>query len=88
MSFLTRVYSTLPLMTRHRSFSGFSMVGPKTLNEILKKEKVASLNKADVMDLWMTYHENKDGVHGAVLERKQGLTLIQRASEWCVSFRF
>jgi hypothetical protein len=61
--------------------SGFSMVGPKTLNEILKKEKISPLNRADIIDLWLSYHENKEGIHGSILERKQGLTLIQRATE-------
>ena len=61
------------------------MAGPKSLDEILKQEKIATLNKADVSDLWITYHENKKGVHGTVLERQQGLALIQRASQWYVS---
>jgi hypothetical protein len=67
-----------------RQLSGFSFVGPKSLNDILKQEKVSNLSKADVMDLWISYHENKEGVHGAVLERKQGTALVQRASLWCV----
>jgi len=68
--------------TSRNGGGGFCMAGPKSLNEILKKDKICTLNKADVMDLWISYHENKQGIYGSVLDGKQGLTLIQRATDW------
>jgi hypothetical protein len=41
-----------------RLFS-FSFVGPKTLEDVLKKELVADKSATEVADIWYTYHEDK-----------------------------
>lgn len=41
-----------------RSFS-FSFVGPKTLEDILKKDLMAGKSATEVADIWFSYHENK-----------------------------
>ena len=41
-----------------RLFS-FSFAGPKSLDDILKKDMVANKTKAEVADLWFTYHESR-----------------------------
>jgi hypothetical protein len=45
-----------------RCFS-FTFVGPRTLDEILKKELVQDKSATEVADLWYTYHENKVGIY-------------------------
>jgi hypothetical protein len=42
-----------------RCFSGFSFAGPKTLEEILKKDLVGDKSATEVADLWYSYHESK-----------------------------
>ena len=41
-----------------RLFS-FSFVGPKSLEEVLKKELVQDKSATEVADIWFTYHETK-----------------------------
>jgi hypothetical protein len=68
--------------TESRRFSGFSFAGPKTLEEILKIDKVAEKSTAELADLWYAYHDEKLGVIGMVTPGPQGRTVIQRAEEW------
>jgi hypothetical protein len=41
---------------RHLSFS---FAGPRSLDEILKKELVEDKTKSDLEDIWKNYHEEK-----------------------------
>jgi hypothetical protein len=41
-----------------RSFS-FSFVGPKTLEDVLKKDLIAGKSATEVADIWFSYHEKK-----------------------------
>mmetsp|Transcript_10208 Transcript_10208/g.21507 ORF Transcript_10208/g.21507 Transcript_10208/m.21507 type:complete len:226 (-) Transcript_10208:284-961(-) len=62
-----------------RCFS-FSFAGPKKLHDILKKELVEDKSRTEISDLWYTYHESKDNVHGLVLGGKETKALIPRAA--------
>ena len=63
---------------RHLS-GGFSFAGPRNLNEIMKLELLKDKSKAEVSDIWMTYHEDKERVHGAIVNGDIGKKLIERA---------
>jgi hypothetical protein len=41
-----------------RKFS-FTFAGPRTLDEIIKKDLVEDKTGAEVADVWYTYHETK-----------------------------
>ena len=64
-----------------RCFSSFSFAGPKTLDEILQKEKMKDLQSSEIADLWMSYHEQKDSIHGIVRNGEEGLKCLSRAKE-------
>ena len=77
---------TLP----HRSIAlcqtrnNFSYAGPRKLDDILKVHQIKDKTKAEVSDLWMTYHEGKEKVHGLVLSGDTGKSILARAAQWCV----
>ena len=33
-------------------------------------------------DLWMTYHEGKEKVHGLTLDEAKGKSVLSRAAQW------
>ena len=33
-------------------------------------------------DLWMTYHEEKEKVHGLTLDKAKGKSILARAAQW------
>jgi ATP11 protein len=69
--------SSSSLSFRHLSFS---FVGPKTLDDILKKEMVQDKTATEISDIWYTYHEGKENVHGIILEGDVGKPLLERAA--------
>ena len=62
--------------------NNFSFAGPRKLDEILKTELIKDKSKAEVSDLWMTYHESKENVFGSVIPKDKGEIILRRASEW------
>lgn len=64
-----------------RYMSGFSFAGPRTLDEIIKKDLIEEKNKAEISDIWMTYHEDKEHVHGAILKGEEGRMILERADK-------
>eukprot|EP00539_Tryblionella_compressa_P006912 CAMPEP_0178763672 /NCGR_PEP_ID=MMETSP0744-20121128/17317_1 /TAXON_ID=913974 /ORGANISM="Nitzschia punctata, Strain CCMP561" /LENGTH=207 /DNA_ID=CAMNT_0020418665 /DNA_START=50 /DNA_END=670 /DNA_ORIENTATION=- len=75
-AFKRKLAPSFPVM---RCFS-FSFAGPKNLDDILKKELVADKSSTEISDMWYTYHENKENVHGIVLDGKAAEPLLSRAS--------
>ena len=67
-----------------RNFS-FSFAGPKNLNDILKKDLVQDKSRTEVADIWYTYHEGKENVHGLVLRGEEAESLLSRAASRYVS---
>jgi hypothetical protein len=62
--FATRIASVLPRKHLSSRFGAkrclsFTFAGPRTLEEILKKDLVQDKSATEVADLWYTYHENK-----------------------------
>jgi hypothetical protein len=55
---LFRQSNLLNSQNNARCFS-FVFAGPRDLNTILKKELVEGKSRAEVADLWYSYHENK-----------------------------
>ena len=62
--------------------TNFSFAGPRKLEDILKTELIQDKSKAEVTDIWMTYHEQKEGVFGSVIPKTKGETVLKRAQEW------
>jgi hypothetical protein len=55
-------------------------VGPKRLNDILKKELIEKKSATEISDLWYTYHEGKENVHGIILDGQVAQPLLKRAA--------
>jgi ATP synthase F1 complex assembly factor 1 len=68
-------------MSRPRRNFSFSFVGPKTLDDVIKKELVAEKSGAEVADIWYSYHENKENVIGLVLDSQAGKSVLSRAQK-------
>lgn len=62
-----------------RRFSGFSFAGPRKLDEIMKIDLIEGKSKTEISNLWMTYHENKERVHGCFLSGDEGQNILSRA---------
>ena len=62
----------------------FSFTGPRKLDDIMKIELLEGKSAAEVSDIWMTYHEDKDRTYGLVLEGKGSEEILTRAAKWCV----
>ena len=66
---------------RVRTMSGFSFAGAKNLEDILKLDLIEDKSKAEVSDIWLTYHEERERVHGDILSGKDGLKILDRAEK-------
>ena len=62
--------------------SNFSFAGPRKLNDILKTELLQDKSSTEISDMWMTYHEGKEKVHGIVMDGKKGRSLLSKAAQW------
>ena len=85
MSFLNRrlLASSKPLLTQpliKRRLSGFSFAGPRNLNEIMKTDLLHDKKKAEISDIWMTYHENKERVCSSIISGDKGVKILERAA--------
>ncbi|KAL7430680.1 hypothetical protein ACHAXM_003123 [Skeletonema potamos] len=70
-----------PDFQRIQKRSNFSFAGPRKLNDILKMELLQDKSAIEVSDMWMTYHEGKENVHGIVMDGKKGRSLLSRAAQ-------
>jgi len=48
-----------PSVSLNNRYFSFSFAGPKKLHDILKKELVENKSKAEISELWYSYHEGK-----------------------------
>jgi hypothetical protein len=55
-------------------------VGPKRLDDIVKKELLVNKSATEISDLWYTYHEGKENVHGIILDGQLAQPLLERAA--------
>lgn len=62
--------------------TNFSFAGPRKLGDILKTELLHDKSATEISDMWMTYHEGKEKVHGIVMDGKGGKSLLSRAAQW------
>lgn len=68
------------LMIQKRT--NFSFAGPRKLSDILKTELLEDKSSTEISDMWMTYHEGKENVHGIVMDGKKGKNLLSKAAQW------
>lgn len=73
------IYSASSTASLSQRCFSFNFAGPKKLNEILKKDMVEGKTPTEISDLWYTYHEGKENVHGLVLNGKETESLLVRA---------
>jgi len=38
-------------------------------------------NKAEISDIWMTYHEDKERVDGSIVSGEEGKLILERAAK-------
>jgi hypothetical protein len=62
-----------------KRYLSFSFAGPRTLDEILKKDLVAEKTGSEVSDLWYSYHDGKEDVIGLTLKGPDGRKIVERA---------
>lgn len=65
-----------------RTMSSLTFAGLRSLNDIVKKELLENKTPAEIADIWYTYHETKDHVHGLVLTGAQGKSIVSLATRW------
>ncbi len=75
------INSHQPNQHQSRFMSGFSFAGPRSLHEIMKTELLEGKTKAEISEIWMTYHEEKERVHGAILKGSDGVKILERAEK-------
>jgi hypothetical protein len=49
-----------------RHFSSTSWSGPRSLDDIVKKELLVGKSSEEVADIWLKYHEEKVGIFSVV----------------------
>jgi len=64
-----------------RYLSGFSFTGPKNLDGILKTELIKGKSKSEVSEIWTSYHKNKEGILGLIMDGDAGSKVIKRAKK-------
>jgi len=47
----------------------------------MKTEMIEGKNKAEISDIWMSYHEEKERVYGTIVSGKQGKLILERAAK-------
>jgi len=78
---VTTVKRAFASLAKRRTFSTFTFTGPRNLNDIVKKELLENKSSSEIADIWYTYHETKDHVHGLVLAGDQGKSVLSRAAQ-------
>lgn len=68
-----------PTQFSSRRQLSFSFAGPRVLDEIIKKDMLESKSGAEISDIWYTYHESRENVHGLVYKGKAGEDILARA---------
>merc|ERR1719232_106024 len=59
----------------------FSFTGPKSLNDIIKLDKIANKTKTEVSNMWKIYHDSKEGAHGFIMTGTEGSNVLHRATQ-------
>ncbi len=47
----------------------------------MKTELIEGKTKAEISDIWMTYHESKERVHGSIASGEEGKLIVERAEK-------
>ena len=80
--------SSRRICSRHHSSDqsvrnlSFVFAGARKLDEIIKKDMLKDKTAAEVSDIWYSYHEERDNVHGIVLSGNDGKSVLSRAAKW------
>lgn len=60
----------------------FTFAGTRNLDEIVKKDILENKSAAEISDIWYTYHEERENVHGIIMPGSDGKTVLSRAAKW------
>lgn len=61
--------------------TNFSYAGPRKLSDIVDLGLLENHSAAEISDIWMTYHEEKENVHGLIINEAKGKSILSRAAE-------
>jgi len=78
----SRIFSRRLSLDRCVRNLSFSFAGARNLDEIVKKDLLEGKTAAEVSDIWYSYHEERDNVHGIILSGTDGETVLSRAAKW------
>ena len=81
-SVMTNHHHQQPPHHHQRRSLSFTFAGPRDLNEIIKADLLENKSGAEIADIWYTYHESRQNVHGLVLKGKEGADILSRAPTW------
>lgn len=78
---IARSRFSLDCCVRHLSFS---FAGARKLDDIVKKDLLEDKTAAQVSDIWYSYHEERENMHGIIMSGSNGKDILLRAAKWCV----
>lgn len=61
--------------------TNFNYAGPRKLSDVLKVEMFDDKSSSEISDMWMTYHEGKEKVHGLTVDKTKGGSILARAAQ-------
>merc|ERR1740124_905648 len=68
-------------LTKKFNFSSFCWTGPRSLNEILKKELLVGKTSNEISNIWKQYHDEKESILGMVYNGRDGQIIARRGEE-------
>ncbi|CAB9499364.1 F1 complex assembly factor 1 [Seminavis robusta] len=69
-----------PNLSPSKRYLSFSFAGPRALDEIMKKDLLENKTGTEIADIWYTYHETKDSVHGLTYKGEDAKNILSRAN--------
>lgn len=61
--------------------TNFTYAGPRKLSEIMKLSLLNDMSPSEITDIWQTYHDDKEQVHGLSVDSVKGRSILARAAQ-------
>ena len=61
--------------------TNFTYAGPRKLSEIMKLSLLNDMSPSEIADIWQTYHDDKEQVHGLSVDSVKGRSILARAAQ-------
>jgi hypothetical protein len=59
----------------------FTYAGPRKLSEIMKLSLLNDMSPSEITNIWQTYHNDKEQVHGLSVDSVLGRSILARAAQ-------